>query len=401
LTETIAMMSDTPLSDDDLDRLLAARDPIDPSVLRTEGVSGWLVQLHSRLLDSPPPTSVPWTGRLRSRARVARLRLTVAVVALGAVAAAVVGIEVLEQSSSLAGAPLSVTPAAAETLDGLARAAEAGGSTRPLGPHQYEYVKLISYQLGGVNAPGPLDIDFRYRSVVQEWVNRDGQHRTRSAYTGFACLRGYDCGIYRAHRSILRKDLLSGSQAPGDVVDTVYPRGDGPNGSIVNGHGLPTTAAALLKAFRREISKEVQSVPAHFRKTAAKAYTTPAAVSSFEFGAIDQILAGSLSASQRAAAYTDLKYVSGLRVVGVRHDALGREGIALEVKGSDGVAQMLVDTADGELLQDENWLTKPVFGQPTNVAIYRNVYLQRAVVSSMQSLPNGKRVPYTKATLGR
>jgi hypothetical protein len=395
------MMSDTPLSDDDLDRLLAARDPVDPSVLRTELVSGWLVELHTSLLDSPAPTSVPWTGRLRSRARVARLRLTVGVVALGAVAAVVVGLVVLEQSSSLAGAPLSVTPAAAETLDGLARAAEAGGSTRPLGPHQYEYVKLISYQLGGVNAPGALDIDFRYRSVVQEWVNRDGQHRTRSAYTGFACLRGYDCGIYRAHRSILRKDLLSESQAPGDVVDTVYPRGDGPNGSIVNGHELPTTAAALLKAFRREISKEVRSVPAHFRKTAAKAYTTPAAVSSFEFGAIDQILAGSLSASQRAAAYTDLKYVGGLRVVGVRRDVLGRTGIALQHKESIGVAQMLVDTEDGELLQDEFWATKPEAGEPTNVAIYRNVYLQRAVVNSMQSLPNGKRVPYAKATLGR
>ena len=383
-----------PLSDEDLDGLLAACDPLDRAALQTGAVTESLVHLHDDLVNSAPP-------RRRRRSRPTRgRRLVVPLVAVGAaVAVALVGISGIDGEPSGNRLSLAVSPAAAATLDSLAQAARTGGAaTQPLGPRQYEYLRLMNSEVGLVGRAG-FRVRYRHSSLVQTWDSRDGANRTLTRQTSFSWLSAADRATYRTHRSQIRAALRGGPE-PGRPVttDVLDPAGDGTPAANY-GRGLPSTPQALLRRLQAESRTQVNHLPAFMRRETAMFYAQ------YLFGELEQVLAGSTFRVQRAAAYIDVKYVPGVHVIGGRRDAIGRRGVAIELAAPNLVgansSEFIVDATDGDLLQSEALTRRADSAAPANAVVSRQVFLQRAVVGSMQSLPDGRRIPFHGQPAGR
>ena len=387
----------TTLSDDELDRLLGAHDPVSRSAFQADGVTDSLARLHDSLLAGAPQARS--SNPRRWSRRPARRRLAVSVSAIGIAAAVMlVGVTGVERESSGGGASFAVSPAAAATLNGLARAAGAhAGVARPLGPNQDEYSKTIVSELGLTGARH-WRVRYLETSVVQRWVAVNGASRILTRYEPISWLTGADRATYRTYRSSVQAALRGGAE-PGRVIITDFkdPASDGTRESAA-GPGLPSTPHALLRALRTQYQAQLRQIPVSKRRRFATPYNEDL------LGALENILAGSSSPAQRAAAYTDVKYVPGVRVIGDKRDATGRPGVAITLAGPGLVgansSELIVDPTTGALLQSEALTRRAHDGTPAGVVVYRQVYLQHGIVGSMEMLPDGGRIPY-RVRLGR
>jgi hypothetical protein len=383
------------LSDDDLDRLLSAADPVDRLILRADAVAEALTRMHSGLLGCVPAATAPAPPTRSRRGHRVRRWAAVSVTAVGvALAAVLLGVGGIERGAPGDRPSLAVSPAAAATLTGLARATDATArGTRPLGPHQYEYLKEIVFQLGA-GGVGPWHVRYHDTSTVQMWVNRDGANRTLTRYDSLTWLTPADRATYEAHRRRLQAVLPDG--AVGRETDTEYPAGDGPS-AFAYGRGLPSTPGPLLRALQARFLTDVAQIPASQRRAWSRENR-----SGFLFSALGTILAGSISPTQRAAAFIDARYINGVQVLGDGRDAIGRTGTAIKLAGpGDTVQELLIDPADGALLQTEFGTRTSRDARAIHRLDIRSVNLQSAVVDSMQTLPDGRHLTYHNRAIDR
>jgi len=380
------------ISEDDLDALLGACDPLDREAFSGARLDSVLAALHESVRTPASPAVVP-ARRLEGTRYALRRRLVVAAaVAVGVVVVALAGLD-RSGGGSTEPTPLAVPPAAAAVLGRLARvSAGADTSTRPLTAREYEYVTSVEEQL---NWTGSAFGD-RW-TIQQQWLQPDGQGRDRSAYTSSA--RPTSAQIAAATGPAGRI-LGAGS----DVIYPATPRQDG--GVAARDDyvpaGLPGGAQALLRTLNAEFQAQARMIPSRWRRQWVDENRQ-----NLLFENLERILTGSTSSLQLAAAYSVLSHMPGIRVLGSRRDLLGRTGLAFEIPNPAGARggwldEMIVEPSTGRVLEsaEVQWHPGPfnsTGGPPTvsaGTTVVATVYLQRAVVNSIEALPGGGRIPY-------
>ena len=149
---------------------------------------------------------------------------------------------------------------------------------------------------------------------------------------------------------------------------------------------FPTRSAGSSTKFKRLFAAN----KARFAKKYQAQYQTYFGVGLFNV--IVALLARSTSEQQRAAAFKALAYVPNIQMLGDRKDIRGRTGLAIRQNAwsSGSVETLIVNRDTGDLLQD----TSTNWGPRNHSTVMRTVYLQRAIVNSMTTVPDGHSVPY-------
>jgi RNA polymerase sigma factor (sigma-70 family) len=381
-------MANVLISDDDLDVLLDAANPVELASLNTVAITRALVELREASLapaDSPTPTPT----RQRRRAVPRMLLATGSVAIATAVVVLLVG---LGGSGGGASSDWLVTVAPAQAAE-LGRVAAAAAQQNGPGPGQWLYQR---YQLseGGYSGWKNAWVTYRDTRLAQQWTNANNTQRLRSVYTNFSFDSPRSLATYRRYRSELPGLSVDGPLAKGGVTDYADPGSGSSPGTPQN---MPDTRVGLLDRIQRLSATAVAHSPAKDRAQMKKQRGLSL------FGELSFLLQQSTSARQRAAALQALAYVPGVRMLGDRRDIRGRMGLAIRYVwqggpgdggGSGTVLTIIVDRQTGYILQDTMTSLRP-FGDMTPAqSLVRTVYLQTAIVNSMSSLPGGGSLPY-------
>ena len=195
-------MPEVLISDDDLDLLLDAANPVELASLNTVAITRALVELReASLAPADPPAPAQWRKRV-----VPRMRLLGGLVAVGtAVAALLIGLSGSGGGSS-SDWLLTVSPAQAAELGRVA--AVAAQQTGP-GPGQWLYQQYQSSE-GGCSGWKKEWVTYRDTRIVQQWTNANNVQRLRSVYTGFSFDSARSAATYRRYRSELADGLSVG-----------------------------------------------------------------------------------------------------------------------------------------------------------------------------------------------
>ncbi len=361
-------MTTQPISDGELDALMAARDPLHHVALDGPALDAVLTALGGEIRPAAGHTRV--SGRRRGR------RLVLAMGA-GLVVCAVVLVSGLSSgggSSGGVGLPLAVSPAQAAELNGIAEQAARIQVAGP-GPGQWLYERYQTSSGGGEQSGG-IVINTHSTVVTQQWMGPAGQQRNRTVVKGFGFDTSHDRAVYEANRS----RLGSIEATPGQVYDQASPPIGKTPGAPQN---MPDTTSGIVARFHK-----LDKRPGDGPRFGADL-----------FGEIVRILTSSTSQTQRAAALAAIKYVHGVQLPGARDDALGRRGTAIQESLNGQVTTIIVNDRTGNLLQmsvrDTNRsATKGVNLIPTKDSTFQRTYLTRALVDSMTALPGGGTQPY-------
>lgn len=383
-------MARTPLSEEGLDRVLASSDPLDRALLRAESISVASDQLRDELVrelrrsaveaprgrrgrtrEDDAPARVWGPGRRRARRRVA---LAAAVVA--GIAAAVLAVGGLLGAGGREG-ELGATPAsAAVVLDRAASTAMRQPAVNPTAT-QYEFVKV---QEGGLGEAGIGGWSARYwhSDVKEDWYHPNGSGRERIIQTGARFFTPLDASIVRAHGSTLSQLLRFTEPSLDGVMPAGYMRQTG----WIDPASLPTESTALLRALERDLRSP------YLRKV------TPSGV----FFEASRLLFESGSPALRAALYRVIAHLPGVKLLGARTDRIGRRGVAVAIANGSRVAEgmVLFDPTTSEVLETDVLAMTPSPGRPSIPAgalTQYTVFLQRALVSSIEELPGGTHQP--------
>ena len=400
-------MARTPLSDDACDRLVASRDPIDPSRLRAEAVSVVSRRLRDELLAE-------LAGELASHQRAARGRRPGfgaggRRVGAAAAIAAVVVVGVLAMVGWLpAGGdrsgPLDVpTASAAVVLQRAAQVAMRSTSVVP-GRGQFGFVRVETGSVGGTGrAAGPTqpswDVWLRTSEIKSDWYGANGSGRERIVRTSTSFLTRRDRAIARSHAMTLARLTAT---FPATIDGAFPPRTLQTAGFLPYWEvgRLPTRPDALRRAFdqlilasdhgpgRRALLRQLQADPTGL------------------FGPISQFLLLPTSPQLRAALFRVLADLPGVQLLGRQRDRLGRSGIAVAVthgKPDRVREELLFDPATSNLLQTQTVLLKnsassPAGGRnvptlPVGTVLEYTDFLSRGVVDAITQVPGGQRLP--------
>ena len=303
-------MTPAPLSDEDVDRLLAARDPIDPALLQAA-------------CRAPPARSSD--GRSGRHAGPAGPAGAGALLPAGD-----------SHDSRLGPAPAS----AAVVLDRAARMALSQAAVSPTA-RQYEYVKVQEGYATSVSE-GHVGVRFWESDTKQDWFKRDGSGRERIVDSREGLLTPTDRAIARAHGLSLRRLM------PNQDGDSRYPAGGISYYSLYSPFRLPSQPSRLLPAIDREL----------------RATRTPSTAADVFNVISNRLLFSPTSPSLRAALYQVIARLPGVQLLGSRTDRIGRRGVAVTIShvkvGDEGTRTVLLfDPATSDVLQTEEIQEKP------------------------------------------
>lgn len=373
-------MTPVPRSDEDLDRLITAADPVDRERFTHDDVSAALERLH-RAIAAPGPTP-----------RRRRRRVVLSGALVGALAATLLAIAALLPAGEGHETQLAPPPASAAAI-ALDRAAQTAMHRPQLFPsaRQYQYLAVEDGTVSGFGRgatggpPGTLlwGVNVWYSDTKQDWFKPNGSGRERIIETSRHFLTPLDRSIARAHHASLDSIL------PNQSVDGVYPAG-GIGWAYWNPADLPTHGGNLLQAVERKMRARAMG-------------HAPAPVNVFD--AISELLFDSNSPAQRAGLYRALAQLRGVRLLGWRHDPTGRRGLAVAITPSAAGAapeiqeELIFDPATSEVLATEGLLVAPFHQSrtPTLPALTDwdyTVFLSRGIVDSIAALPGGGQLPY-------
>lgn len=390
-----------PLTDEDCDRLIASRDPIDASVLDEEAVAGALRRLHEIVLEEQLYEVQPRVDRRRRAGRrlgVSGRRLVALAGILVASLGAVLAGAALLPASGPQGDQLEVAPAAAAVV--LGRAAQTAMRAAPVvpGPRQYAFLRVQTRSVlgGGPSSTGPgprWNVWTWQTDVKSDWYRANGSGRERIVRTGTGFLTSTDRAVARAHGLSLAQVLPPTPR----ILDGAFPRGALesagflPYWRLVSPGGMPTAPHALLRAFERMLASLTPSGPGLAR-------ANPTAL----FGPISQFLLLPASPRLRAALYRVLAELPRVRLLGWKHDRLGRRGLAVGVvEGSSRFRvreELLFDPATSEVLETRTVdlhsarvpNTPPM---PAGTVIDDTEFISRGLVNLITQLPGGGHLP--------
>jgi hypothetical protein len=375
-------MSDRFISDAQLDAALATADPLIPGSLDAPGVA----QAMRRLVRTFPTAGaasrpfVAWRSR-----RVRRFWRPMALGFAVVVAAAVVPLLGLSGPGGHVGGsnwPITVTPAQASELDGVAAAASQVAGPRQ-GQWLYQRYETIAEE--GLPWQGAF-IAYRITSETQHWTG-DRVQRWRTETIHFAFDTPRDRATYLRYESHFLPEINDeGGVQSGRVTDTAEFRPSTPTSPLYTPQEFPDTKLGILNRFKRLVAADEARLPPSKFRAQFKAQ-----LSSGLFGVLVTILQQSTSERQRAAALQALAYVRGAQMFGNRTDVRGRAGLAIRLAGGDSVETLIVNRKNGNLLQDTQESFPPT---GNHVAVVRTVYVDRAVVRSMTAAPDGGTVAY-------
>jgi hypothetical protein len=205
-------MTTQPISDHELDTLLAARDPLHNVALDGPALDAALTALG----DEIRPTAVQTRVWSRRRGR----RLVLAVSAWLVVCAVVLASVLWSGGGSSDGVslPLAVSPAQAAELNGIAeRAAKIQVAGPGSGQWLYERYETSS---GGGEQSGDIVANTHITFVTQQWMGPAGQQRNRTVVKSFGFDTPRDRAVYEANRS----RLGSIEASPGPARDRAHTR---------------------------------------------------------------------------------------------------------------------------------------------------------------------------------
>jgi hypothetical protein len=386
------------ISDDELDALLTARDPLDPTRLNARQLEPALARLAQEISATShlAPTPV-------RRSRVKRRLVTLAAVGVVVAAAALAGVNLLGGGSTKSLLPIVQLPAAqAAQLERIAQATAAGPSA---GHGKWLYLKLTTTEHQGLGVLNSPVVFYSVTETVQEWsASASGPTRVRVTFSDFAFASAHARSVYESHRALFARALAPLPLSTGHtaVVDATIKRGvavsptDIGNGSDskVPLSSLPTDPEALvkllgrenLKGFHAKGTKQLTTAQRRHQQQFVKQFVTNNEAYG-EWHGLSQILIASTSAQQRAEAYRALTLVRFVHVLGERRDSRGRLGTAVSfrIPGGSATATLIIDPQTGDLLQDNSG--------SGSVA----VWLERAAVDSDTDLPDGDKQPAPRA----
>jgi hypothetical protein len=354
-------MTPHPISDRELDALLAEHDPLCDVALDSAQLDAALMALQDEIR--------PRASEIHLRSRRQRRMVFVTGAAVAACAAALASVlSFTGGSGSGIGLQLAVSPAQAAELDRIAhRAAQAAGP----GPGQWLYERYRTSEAGGANV-GRLVVNTHDTSITQQWTGPTGQQRIRTVVESWAFDTAHDRAVYKANRS--RFGSIEAS--PGQVSDDAMPS---TGGKIpLAAQNMPDTPAGIVARFHK-LDHRLGDGPVFGADL---------------FGEIVRLLTSSTSQTQRGAALSAIKYVRGVHVLGARRDQLGRPGTAIEDSFNGQITTVIVNEQTGNLLEMTVRDTKPSLDFPAKDAFIQIVYLARAIVGSMTALPHGGHQPY-------
>jgi hypothetical protein len=298
-----------------------------------------------------------------ARPRPRRWRLVVPVAAAGALAAVIVAIlALLPAHEANAPAPAS----AAVVLDRAARVATQRAVEPYPRPHQYLYLKLREgwTTWGSQNGSG-----FAYQTIdtQQDWVAPNGSGRQRLIYDGPP--RFLTAGDRRGWLAAGRPVISVPS------IDGTYPPGGYPAGNQVDPAGLPTQPRQLLDA----IVKRFENGKFDPTKT---------------FLAVSTLLQDSGSPALRAALYRTVAGLRGVQLLGRQIDPLGRSGVMVGIVGAGVREELLFDPATSDVLEEADvQVSDRALHLPAGTVMHYFLYEGRGVVSSIEALPGGGKIP--------
>jgi hypothetical protein len=396
------------ISEEELDTLLAERDPIDAMRVAALPLGPRLTAVLDEILRSPADLDSatredPRASRdRRARRGGGRLGWTrrgrfAAGSAVAAIAAAgsLVGSGVLGSgTSTVAWLPsFDAAPAQAAELNRLAAAALSRG-----GPGKGQWL-FMRYDVseGTGTAVGNRQVNVRDHRIVQEWISANDVQRTRSIYRSFSFDTRKDRENFYGpdHKQFVGTGGLPGAPGSGShVTDEADPS---LGASPLAAQNMPQTRLGLLHRFHVLFDRD----PTGYTKLPAAQQEVQ--FSNNFFGELATILADSTSGRQRAAALSDFGYVKGVQMLGTAHDSRGRSGIEIRYVWHGGGGQvntLIIDPKTGDLLEQTMSELRasfpgeqgPIF--PIADGEQRTTYLQRAIVGSMSALPGGRSQPY-------
>jgi hypothetical protein len=403
-------MDDRLISEDELDALLAERDPIDTTCLSALPPAT-LTALREEILrnaagrrrDALVRTRT-FRGARRPRAggstrtpsRRTRLVLGFTASAAAVAAASLIGVNVFGSGASTAVwlPAVAVAPAQAAELNKIAVAA-----AQQAGPRRGQWLfQRYEVSEGGGTSVGKTEVNFRDTHTVQEWTNANDIQRTRSVFTSFRFDTPQDrANFYGPDHPQLARSLPGAPGTSSHVTDGADPS---VGASPLAAQNMPETELGILHRFEVLFDRD----PTGYAKEPLSERNVQFAANLF--GELAVILADSTSERQRAAAVKTFAYVKGLQMLGARNDADGRAGIAIRFVWHGGAGQintLIIDPRTGDLLQETSGdiRASPPAANNQQAAVIpvadgqqRTTYLQRAIVNSMSALPGGGSQPY-------
>jgi hypothetical protein len=375
-------MADQLISDEHLDAVLAASDPLSPEGFDTQAVAQALTELRSSTFASETRHRPRVPGRVRRAHPRRPLTIGLAVVVI-AVAVSLVGLSGSSRHSTGSSWLMTVTPAQAAQLDHIA---DATAQQSAPGNGQWLYQRYETSVRGYLSWTDAL-VRYHRTSVTQQWTSSRVQ-RFRVDETQFGFNTPKDRATFLKHRSHLLGELTdSGPLKPGSVADSASPilASTATFPPRYTPQDFPDTKLGVLTRFKQLVAAEDGRLPKSRFRAQFKAQLAGGL-----FGVITMILEKSVSERQRAAAFKALAYVSNVQVLGNRTDVRGRTGVAIRVVPGNSIETLIVDPRTGSLLQD----TEDDYGAGDRLTVIRTVYLQRAVVGSMTAAPDGRSVPF-------
>jgi hypothetical protein len=366
-------MPPIPRPDEDVDLLLAERDPINRAALSDERVMCALDRLHDAIVREPARQP-----RLNVRRPPRKLMLSAALV--GSLAAGVLAVSALLPASGTHEGQLGAAPATAAVLE---RAAVTAMNQTGLYPtaRQYQYLEMqFGGVSGGANPAAHAIVNTWYSELAQDWIKPNDSGRERIIDTGRRFLTPRDQAVARANGESL--DSLLADQS----FDAANPQAWFMV-SAIKPVGLPTEPSALLRAIERRTSELHHG----------------AAINSIDvFGSISQLLFVSDSPQLRAALYRVIEHLPGVQLLGPQTDRIGRQGIGVAIADHGTRDELLFDPGTSDVLQTEAIaLASQSYSQgtlksvpiPRGTVLTYTVFIKRGIVNSIQDLPGGGHLP--------
>jgi hypothetical protein len=400
-------MDDRLISEDELDALLAQRDPIDTTRVSSLPLTVTLVALREEVMrdDAAGHRSERlartrtsrrgrrfWVGdSTRIAPRRTRLVLGFTASAAAVAAASLIGVNVFGSGASrVTWLPaVAVAPAQADELNKIAVAA-----AQHAGPGKGQWLfQRYEVSEGSGTAVDKTEVNFRDTHTVQEWTNANDIQRTRSVFTSFRFDTPQDrANFYGRDHAQFARSLPAAPGTSSRVTDEADPS---LSGSPLAAQNMPETELGILHRFEVLFDKD----PTGYAKEPLPERN--AQFANNLFGELAVIVANSTSERQRAGALKAFAYVKGVQMIGAHKDAYGRTGIEIRYVWDGGTGQintLIIDPKTGDLLQQTNAEIRasapaannpqaPVF--PVADGQQRTTYLQRAIVNSMSDLPDG------------
>jgi hypothetical protein len=370
-------MDTHPISEDELDYRLKTNDPVRRAALDDETVRAALVSIRgaveARTSQQRSPRATPQ--------RHLRRRWAVAGATLGVIAAAsLVGIETTSGRSS--SFPLAMQSAAAAQVDKLAQAA--ANDSWP-GAGQWLYVTFKDEETGVVTVGG-TSVQYTQTKTQQNWVAPDRTVRNRIVGDGLSFPNQQAQAAYQANQAAFDSQVGSST---GVLEDDVNPNDDAEQVWETQPPTDPQTLLTEMWAYE-------------LAGPAAESDPTSPALLADRPGYLWNTLVGTLftttpSSQLAVTAYRALAYVPGVQVLGTQTDSLGRSGVAISFDNQSGHYEqtLIISQSTGQLLQDQvtPTTTPSTDGGPPDSTQSRYVFLQRAIVASSTTLPDGGSQP--------